>query len=213
MNRRAPLTRARLLSTAIEIADEHGLGALTIRALADRLGVKPMALYHHVANKDEILDGIVDHVFAQIELPHVGRPWRAEITRRTHAARRVLVTHPWSIGLLESRRSPGVATLQHHDAVLGTLLADGFSAHAAAHAYALLDSYLYGFVVQEAALPFAPAESEQVATEMLAAYREQFPHLARIAAELIGPDYDFSNEFEVGLTVVLDGIQQLRDDG
>jgi hypothetical protein len=124
----------------------------------------------------------------------------------------VLVAHSWSIGLLESRRSPGPATLRHHDAVLGTLLADGFSTRAAAHAYALVDSFLYGFAVQEASLPFAPSESEQVAAEMLAPYAGAYPHLSRLAAELIGPDYDFGDEFEVGLALVLDGLQRLRDD-
>lgn len=207
---RQPLTRDRVLSAAVALADDQGLAALTIRALASRLGVKPMALYHHVAHKDAILDGIVDLVFAQITLPTPGQLWRSELVERTRSARRILLQHSWVVGLLESRRTPGPATLRHHDAVVGTLLADGFDVSAAAHAYALLDAFLYGSVIQEAALPFAPDESQQVAAEMLAPYAQAYPHLARLAVELIGPDYDFGDEFEIGLRVVLDGVERLR---
>lgn len=211
MTPRTPLSRERLLSAAVELADEHGLAALTIRALAARVDAKPMAVYHHIDGKDAILDGIVEEVFREIALPRAGRPWRAELSARTWSARTVLLRHSWAVSLMESRRTPGPATLSHHDAVLGTLLSDGFDVPAAAHAYALLDSYLYGSVVQESSLPFAPAESQQVAAEMLGPYADVYPHLTRLAAELIGPDYDFGDEFAIGLDVVLDGLQRLRD--
>ena len=124
-----------------------------MRSLAQELGVKPMALYYHVANKDEILDGIVDLVFSEIELPSANGDWRSEIVRRANSARRVLRRHPWAIGLMESRKAPGPATLRHHDATIGTLRAAGFSVEMTAHAYALLDSYIYGFALQEAPCP------------------------------------------------------------
>src|SRR4029078_6735310 len=120
---RAPLTRERVLHGAIAIADAGGIAALTIRALADKLGVKPMSVYHHVANKDEILDGIVDIVFSEIELPTAGGECLSEIHKRSGAARRVLRRHPWAIGLLESHTSPGPATLRHHDANIAVLRA------------------------------------------------------------------------------------------
>src|SRR5690606_27075572 len=119
--RRPRLSRERVLDAAVAIADERGLAALTIRSLADRLGSRPMALYHHVRSKEEILDGIVDVVFSEIDLPRIGGDWRAEMRRRADSARAVLRRHPWSIGLLESRAAPGPAILRHHDAMIGTL--------------------------------------------------------------------------------------------
>ena len=148
--KRPRLDREQVLRSAVALADRGGLAALTIRSLADELGVKPMTVYYYVKNKEAILDGIVDAVFSEIELPTVGGDWRAELTRRARSAREVLRRHPWAIPLLESRTSPGPANLRHHDAVLGTLRAGGFSPAATAHAYALLDAFLYGHAVQEA---------------------------------------------------------------
>jgi AcrR family transcriptional regulator len=125
--KRVPLSRDRVLRAAVTIADATGIGSLTMRSLAQELGVKPMALYYHVANKEEILDGIVDLVFSEIELPTANGDWRAEIVRRANSARQVLRHHPWAIGLMESRKTPGSATLRHHDATIGTLRAAGFS--------------------------------------------------------------------------------------
>src|SRR4029453_5703010 len=150
--KRAPLGRERVLRSAVAIADENGIAALTMRSLAQELGVRPMALYYHVANKAQILDGIVDLVFGEIELPHPHSDWRAEIVRRSDSARQVLRSHSWAIGLMESRKNPGPATLRHHDAVIGTLRAAGFTVEMTAHAYALLNSYGYGLRVREASL-------------------------------------------------------------
>ena len=137
---RVPLSRDRVLRGAVAVADEAGIGALTMRSLARQLGVKPMSVYHYVANKDEILDGIVDLVFSEIELPSAHGDWQLEMRRRAISARGVLRRHPWAIGLLESRTSPGPATLRHHDATIGALRGAGFSVTMTAHAYALLDS-------------------------------------------------------------------------
>jgi AcrR family transcriptional regulator len=207
--RRIPLTRERVLQGAIAIADTAGIAALTIRSLAQQLGVKPMAIYYHVANKDEILDGIVDLVFAEIELPKADRDWRSELVRRASSARRVLSRHHWAIGLMESRKSPGPATLRHHDAVLGTLRRAGFTIEMTAHAYALLDSYVYGFALQEAALPFkGPDTAAEVAEPMMQQFpADTYPHLVEMATEFIlQPGYDFGDEFEFGLDVILDAL-------
>jgi AcrR family transcriptional regulator len=139
---RVPLSRERVLRGAVAVADAAGIGALTMRSLATELGVKPMSLYHYVACKDEILDGIVDLVFSEIELPAADGDWRSQMRRRAVSARRALRRHPWAIGLMESRANPGPATLRHHDATLGTLRTAGFSVAMTAHAYALLDSYI-----------------------------------------------------------------------
>ena len=207
--RRIPLTRERVLQGAIAIADTAGIAALTIRSLAQELGVKPMAIYYHVANKDEILDGIVDLVFAEIELPEADGDWRSELVRRASSARRALSRHHWAIGLMESRKSPGPATLQHHDAVLGTLRGAGFTVEMTAHAYALLDSYVYGFALQEAALPFkGPDTAAGVAEPMMQQFpADAYPHLVEMATEFIlQPGYDFGDEFEFGLDVILDAL-------
>ncbi|MEV7607141.1 TetR/AcrR family transcriptional regulator [Paenarthrobacter sp. NPDC089322] len=208
---RPPLSRARVLSCAVELADESGLAALTIRTLAQRMGTKPMSLYYYVANKEEILDGIVDMVFSEIELPSADGDWREEMHRRAHAMRSALKRHPWAVGLVESRSSPGPATLMHHEATLATLRAAGFSVRMTAHAYALLDSYIYGFAVQEASLPF---EGRGTAAEITNPILERFstgeyPHMVEIAVEhVLKPGYDFGDEFDFGLDLILDGLSR-----
>lgn len=206
---RDPLSRERVLRSAIDIADTSGIGALTIRALAQRLGVKPMSIYYYVPNKSAILDGIVDLVFSEIELPAIDGDWRSELVRRANSARRVLSRHHWAIGLMESRKSPGPATLRHHDAVIGTLRRAGFSIAMTAHAYALLDSYVYGFALQEVAMPFQGVDTAADVTEpIMERFRtDQYPHLAEMATEhILQPGYDFGNEFEFGLAVILDAL-------
>jgi AcrR family transcriptional regulator len=204
-----------VLRAAVAIADAAGIGSLTMRSLAQELGVKPMALYYHVANKDEILDGIVDLVFSEIELPSADGDWRSEIVRRANSARRVLGRHPWAIGLMESRKTPGSATLRHHDATIGTLRAAGFSVEMTAHCYALLDSYIYGFALQEASLPFEGAGTvADVAEPMMLQFpADAYPHLVEMTTEyVLQPGYDFGNEFEFGLGVILDAIASSLSD-
>jgi AcrR family transcriptional regulator len=213
--KRVPLSRERVLHAAVALADATGITSLTMRSLAHELGVKPMALYYHVANKEEILDGIVDLVFSEIELPSAGGDWRSEIIRRAESARRVLRRHPWAIGLMESRKTPGPETLRHHDATIGTLRTAGFSVEMTAHAYALLDSYIYGFALQEASLPFeSPDTLVDVAEPMLQQFpADAYPHFVEMATEyILKPGYDFGNEFEYGLGVILDALTRSLPD-
>jgi AcrR family transcriptional regulator len=206
---RRRLSRERVLRGAVAVADAGGIAALTIRSLAKELETKPMSVYYHIANKDEILDGIVDIVFSEIDLPRVGSDWRTEMTRRAHSARRVLRSHPWATPLLESRTSPGPATLRHHDAVLGTLRAAGFSPAMTAHAYALLDAYIYGFALQEASLPFeGPNGVVEVAEPIMQLMSTgAYPHLVEMATSYyVQPGYDFGDEFDFGLNLVLDAL-------
>jgi AcrR family transcriptional regulator len=210
---RPRLSRDRVLAAAVALADRGGLGSLTIRSLADALGARPMSVYHYVANKEEILDGIVDVVFSEIDLPTVGEDWRREMTRRAHSARRVLRGHPWAVPLLESRTSPGPATLAHHDAVLGTLRAAGFSRELTAHAYALLDAYVYGFAIQEASLPFeGPDGVGDVADPIMELTATgAYPHMVdMVTSYYLRPGYDFGDEFEFGLDLVLDALAVRR---
>ena len=209
---RAPLSRERVLRCAAAVADAGGLAGLTMRSLAKELGVKPMSVYHHVANKDEILDGIVDLVFSEIDLPSADGDWRSEMRRRAVSARQVLRCHPWATVLLESRTTPGPATLRHHDATIGTLRAAGFTVEMSAHAYSLLNSYLYGFALQEAALPFTgPDTFADVAAPIMQHFSaDDYPHLVEVATEyMLKPGYDFGDEFEFGLTVILDALTRL----
>ena len=208
---RARLSRDRVLHGAMAVADAGGIGSLTIRSLAFELGVKPMSVYHHVANKDEILDGIVDLVFSEIELPSPGGDWRAEMRRRAISARAVLRVHPWAIPLLQSRTNPGPSTLRHHDAVIGALRAAGFSLEMVAHAYALMDSYVFGFALSEAALPInGPETVTEVADQMMHLFDPTaYPHLVEFSVgHVLKPGYDFGLEFEFGLDLVLDGLMR-----
>ncbi|TDW54554.1 TetR family transcriptional regulator [Kribbella pratensis] len=206
---RRRLTRERVLTAAVGVADAGGIGALTIRSLAQELGAKPMSVYYHVANKDAILDGIVDVVFSEIELPSPGGDWRSELRRRAASARQVLRRHRWAIGLMESRTTPGPATLRHHDAVIATLRAAGFSLEMTAHAYALIDSYTYGFALQEAGLPFeGPDTVAPVADSIMEQFAAgDYPHLVEMATGYyFKTSYDFADEFDFGLNLILNGL-------
>jgi AcrR family transcriptional regulator len=207
--RRIPLSRERVLSGALEVADAGGITALTIRSLADKLGVKPMSVYYHVANKDEILDSIVDQVFSEIELPSPGGDWRSEMRRRANSARAALRRHPWAIQLLQSRTNPGPATLRHHNAIIGALRGAGFSVQMTAHAFALIDSYVFGFALSEAALPIhGPETVADVAGSMMQRFPAgAYPHLVEFSIEhILKPGYDFGAEFEFGLDLILDAL-------
>lgn len=196
------------------IADRGGLSKLTMRSLAKELGAKPMSVYHYVASKDDLLDNLVDVVFEEIDLPDARRPWREEMRRRAQSTRTSLRQHPWAIGLLESRTSPGPATLRHHDTVLACLRHAGFSREMTAHAYALIDSYVYGFALQEASLPFNAEEPvEAVAGRIMeGTTAAAYPALVEMAQTYyLEPGYDFAGEFEFGLDLILDGLdEQLR---
>ncbi|HEX6678330.1 MAG TPA: TetR/AcrR family transcriptional regulator C-terminal domain-containing protein [Actinomycetes bacterium] len=213
---RPPLTKQRVLRAALALADRGGVGSLSMRKLAQELGVEAMSLYHHVANKDEILDGLVDVVFGEIDLPTGEAGWKAAMRRRAISAREALRRHPWAIGLMESRSTPGSANVRHHDAVLGILRNAGFTVALAAHAYSLLDSYIYGFALQEASLPFhTPEETAEVARTIMAGFpADAYPYLTEIAVEhVLQPGYDYGNEFLFGLDLILDGLDRARGAG
>jgi AcrR family transcriptional regulator len=208
---RDPLTRDRVLEGAVGLADERGINALTMRNLAEALDRKPMALYHHVANKDEVLDGMVDTVFAEIDLPDESVGWKTAMRQRADSARTVLLRHPWALGLMDSRTAPGPATLRHHDAVIGCLLHGGFSVEMTGHAVSVIDAYIYGFVLQEISLPFGtPEETRDVADAVVEQAGDEFPNLAILAAGyVLQPDYDFEAEFRFGMDLILDGLANL----
>ncbi|WP_072686955.1 TetR/AcrR family transcriptional regulator [Rhodococcus marinonascens] len=210
-----PLTLDTVLVAAVGLADRAGVAALSMRKLADHLGVEAMSLYHHVANKSAILDGMIDTVFGEIDLPASDDGWRKAIRERTISARAVLVRHPWAIGLMDSRGNPGPATLRHHDAVIGILRRGGFSIAGAAHAFSLIDSYLYGFVLQEINLPFeGSSDLDDVAETILGQLpADEFPHLTEMIVDhAMKPGYAYADEFEFGLDLILDGLDRLRSD-
>jgi AcrR family transcriptional regulator len=200
-----------VLRAALALADEHGIESLSMRKLGESVGVEAMSLYNHVANKEDLLDGMIDLVFAEIELPSGEDTWQVAMRRRAIAVRTVLARHRWAIGLMESRTSPGPATLRHHDAVLGCLRGAGFSLELTAHAYAALDSYIYGFALQERGLPFdTPEETAQLAQVMVAQFPSAtYPHLAEFTfGHILQPGYDFGREYEFGLDLLLDGLER-----
>ena len=211
---RGRLSRERVLAAAIAHADSGGLEALSMRKLAELLDVVPMALYRHIANKDDLIDAMVDVVFGEIEPPVAGADWRSAMRQRGIAVRDALARHRWAIGLMESRLHPGPANLRHHDAVLGNLRAAGFSLEMAAHAYSVLDGYIYGFALTKMNLPFeGSAEIAEVAAGMLEPFpANEYPNLVAFLAEhVMKPGYDYGDEFEYGLDLILDGIEGARN--
>jgi AcrR family transcriptional regulator len=212
--RRTPLTRERVLQSAVRRADEGGIESLSMRKLGQELGVEAMALYHHFANKDDLVDGMVDLVFGEIELPPSTRDWRTAMRQRAIAVRDALLRHRWAVGLMESRRRPGPANLRHHDAVIGNLRAGGFDIGMAAHAYSVLDSYIYGFALTKMNLPFETSDDvADVAQSILEPFPpDEYPHMVEILTDhVMKPGYDYGEEFEYGLDLILDGLERLRD--
>lgn len=212
--RRAPLTREAVLRAAVALGDEKGVDSLTMRKLAERLGVEAMSIYHHVPNKEAILDGMIDAVFAEIDLPSYDDDWRTSMRERAISARAVLVRHPWAIGLMDSRTNPGIASLRHRDAVIGCLRAGGFTIAGAAHAFSVLDSYIYGFALQETGMPFEATggDLDELAEAILEQMpRDQFPHLTELIVDhALKPGYAYAEEFGIGLDLVLDGLERSR---
>jgi AcrR family transcriptional regulator len=212
--KRPRLTRERILRSAVALADNAGLDGLSMRGLSTEFGVVPMALYKHVANKDELIDGMVDLVWAEIEAPPADASWREGLRQRSESLRQALLRHRWAIGLMESRR-PGLANLQQHDAMMGTLRRSGFSFRTTVHVTSLLDAYVYGFALQEQTLPFdTPEESGAAAAQNLQAtppeLAQRFPYLLEVVVELAQSGYDYDAEFFTGLDLILDGVERLR---
>lgn len=212
--KRAPLTRERVLRAALALADAGGHEALSMRNLGKQLGVEAMSLYNHVANKEDILDGLVDIVFSEIEVPEPGEvDWKAALRRRAISVRAALNRHRWAVGLMEGRMSPGPANLRNHNAVMGCLRESGFSFQDAVHAYSVMDAYIYGFALQERDLPFdAPEEvaAVQDAKQRNAPDMTAYPYLVEIFTEMATAGYDFETEFEFGLDLILDALERSR---
>lgn len=208
---RTPWTKAQLLRAAIDLADEGGIESLSMRKLSQSLGGGTMSLYNHIANKDDLLDGMIDAIFAEIELPVDEPSWRTAMRVRAISARAVMNRHPWAIGLMESRRTPGPVTLRHHDAVIGCLRDAGFSVALTAHAFSALDSYIYGFALQEQSLAFGgPAETSELAKAFLRQFPvQEYPRLAELTMEhVLQPGYDYGDEYAFGLDLILDGLER-----
>lgn len=206
------LSRERIVTEAVRIADGEGVDKLSMRRLADEIGAGAMSLYHYVANKDELLDGMVDVVFGEIDLPDAQDPWKVAMRRRALSAREVLGRHRWAITLMESRTNPGPANLRHREAVTACLRQAGFSVEMATHANWLIDSYVYGFALQEASLPFDTAEelaemAEHVFVPQLDP--DEYPYLNETAVTLFEEGYDPAGEFTFGLDLILDGLEAL----
>lgn len=207
--RRAPLSREPVIAAAVALADEQGEAGVTMRAVAAQLGIEAMSLYNHVRNRDDLLDGMVDAVFGEIDLPRPGADWATAMRGRAASVRAVLRRHPWAIGLLDSRKQPGAATLSHHDAVLGALRAGGFSVRMAAHAFSVIDSYLYGFVLQELSLPFSDrAGLDEVGGDILEDMPpDAYPHLVELMTDYaLRPGYEYADEFDFGLSLILGAL-------
>lgn len=203
------LSRDAIVASAVAIADADGLAAVSMRAVASRLGVEAMSLYHHVANKDAMLDGMVDAVFAEFHLPVIGGDWAEEMRLRSRSGRAVLKRHPWAVGLMDSRANAGFANLHHHDAVIGCLREAGFSLRLVGHAFALLDAHLYGFLVQELALPFQGEQDlAELGDQILTALPDGvLPYFREFTLGVaLQPGYAFGDEFDVGLDLILEGL-------
>ena len=220
----ARLSTERVLQSALTLAQRDGIESLTMRKLAEELGVGAMTLYHYVPNKEKLLDGMVDLVFAEIELPTTDVDWKTALRRRALSTREALNRHRWAVGLMESRTTPGPASLGLHNAVLGCLREAGFTIEMTIQAYSVQDAYIYGFALQEKSVPFETAEeSAAVAEEQYREYAEladerqlgelaaEFPYLAEVVAGHVAKvGYDFASAFEYGLDLILDALEQRR---
>jgi AcrR family transcriptional regulator len=219
--KRAPLTRERILHAALSLADRAGIEAVTMRAVAQRLGVEAMSLYKHVANKDEILDGLVEHVMEEMELPAPSPDWRAGLRLRACSMRTVLLRHPWAAMLVESRTAPAPARLRHHEGSLRLLREAGFSIEIAYNAILSLDSYIYGFVAQEVWWPFEPHERLDLAEELAPQIDPgEFPYLVEMIGFVMSRSQQpsgrasssaagYEADFEFGLELLLDGLARV----
>ena len=206
-----PLSRERIVVAAVALADAGGFESLSMRNIAEDLGAGTMALYRHVANKEDLLDDMVDVVFTEMYAPAIGGDWKQELRERGISARTALRRHPWAVGLMETRMHPGPASGTHHNATMGCLREGGFPFRDAVHAYNLLDAYTYGFALQEQTIPFeTPEESADMAAVTVGEQGGEYPYLAEVVVELGKRGYDYTEEFEFGLDFILDGLERYR---
>lgn len=209
MDDRVPLSATRIVDAAAAVADHGGVAAVSMRSVGRELGVEAMSLYHHVAGKEALLDALTDWVFARIDLPEEGEPWREGVRRHAASARSVLAAHPWSLSLVETRSAPGPAVLRRHDALIGCLRGSGFPVALTSHATSVIDAYIYGFVLTERNLPFDPGTgASEFAAEIDVPWAE-YPHLTELVGDLTREgDYSFSAEFDIGLDIILDALER-----
>ena len=215
VRRRPRLHQEAVLRAGVTLADEVGIDGFTMRTLAQQLGVVPMALYKHVANKQDLLDGMVDLVWGEVTEPGADRGWKPALRERAVSLRDALVRHRWAVGLMEAHGPPGPENLRQHNALLGCLRESGFSFATTVHVTSTLDAYVYGFALQQKTLSFeTPEESARAAAATREAQDEdaaaRYPYLMEVVVELARAGYDYDAEFEVGLDVLLDGIELLR---
>lgn len=209
------LTRDLIVATAVGFADAKGFQSLSMRTLADELGTAPMSLYRHVKNKEDLLDAMVDVVFGEIDVASSQPNWKAEMRQRAIETRAALSRHRWANGLMESRTKPGPANSRYHNAFMGCLREAGFPFRQAVHAYNAVQSYTYGFCLQEMHLGFeTPEESVEVAAATLGDQADEYPYIAEVAAEFAkSGGYDYDEEFEIALDLILDAIEQFKHQG
>jgi AcrR family transcriptional regulator len=208
--RREPLSRERVLRAAVALADQGGIGSLTMRRLGQELGVEAMSLYKHVKNKDDLLDGIVDLVVGDIDVPPTGTPWKAAMRHRAISAHELMLAHPWAALQVMSRFNIGPGMTRYLDATLGRLREGGFSIDGALDAWHTLDSHIYGFTLQELGLPFDVEETQQVSADVLQQLpADEFPHVVEVITKIMKTGR--VEDFEFGLDLILDGLERILE--
>ena len=215
---RTPLSRERVLETAVALADRHGIEWLSMRKLADELRVAAMSLYYHVPNKEELLEAMIEVVFGEIEPPSPDVDWKTAMRRRAVSTREALNRHRWAVGQMEGRTTHGPANLRLHDAVLGCLRGAGFSLEMTVHAYSVQDAYIYGFALQETDMtPETSEDFAEVAERQMDTYKDvlaDYPHLVEVVGGHVAKaGYDYATEFLFGLELILEGLDRLREPG
>jgi len=210
---REPLTRTRILDAALELADEGGVDAISMRKLGNRLGVEAMSLYNHIANKDEILDGLIETVLGEIDTPSVDDDWKDGMRRRATSAREVFRRHPWAMEVVERHsQSTSPQRLAYHDEILGVLRNAGYDDRFAMRTFSILDAYIFGFILQELSLSFDDdAGLQEVGADLMRQMAESYPHLTQVTANAMAQGYDQAEEFRFGLDLILDALERQRD--
>ncbi|NEQ50909.1 MAG: TetR family transcriptional regulator [Leptolyngbya sp. SIO3F4] len=206
-----PLSRDLILKTAIQLADDRGIEVLSMRKLAQRLGVKAMSLYNHVANKDDLIDGMVDIVVGEINVPNIGANWKTAMRQRAISAHGVLLRHPWATMAMVSRANVGPSMLRYVNATLGCLVEAGFSFEMADHVWNAIDSHIYGFTLQKLNFPFEEAEYADTAKQYVAMLpAEKYPYLNKLTHYVMEREYDGIHNFEFGLELILNSLDSFR---
>ena len=200
-----------MLHAAMRLADEGGIESLSMRKLAESLGVKAMSLYNHVANKDDLLDGIVDMVVSEIEVPDLKANWKTAMRRRAISAHQVLLRHPWASLPMVSRINVGPAMMRYVNATLGCLLEAGFSDELADRAWNAMDSHIYGFTLQALNFPIAASEYAATAADYLPMIPvDKYPYMHHLSVQVAEGRYDGIAQFEFGLDLILEGLDSCR---